>query len=163
MLLYKHSLTYKFYKDNRMVTTNNITSMPCNLTQTVLEPKWLPSFNLTGAIFSSRVFIFTDIDNKSITDHNETADQFNIFFANIGAKLSSGNDRHNEDKSFSDFLNNPTENRFNFSLVNESEDLMSINKLKNKKSSGVDEISNKLLKAIGPELSKPLTIIINQF
>ena len=39
---------------------------------------------------------------------------------------------------------------------------MIINKLKNKNSSGVDEISNKLLKAIGPELSKPLTIIINQ-
>ena len=27
------------------------------------------------------------IDNKSITDHKEIADQFNIFFANIGAKL----------------------------------------------------------------------------
>ena len=37
-----------------------------------------------------------------------------------------------------------------------------INKLKNKNSSGNDEISNKLLKAIGNELSKPLTIIINQ-
>ena len=102
------------------------------------------------------------IDNKSITDHKEIADQFNIFFANIGAKLSSGNDRHKEDKSFSDYLNNPTENRFNFSVINESEVLMTINKLKIKNSSGVDEISNKLLKAIGTELSKPLTIIINQ-
>ena len=102
------------------------------------------------------------IDNKSITDHKEIADQFNIFFANIGAKLSSGNDRHNEDKSFSDYLNNPTENRFNFSVINVSEVLMIINKLKNKNSSGVDEISNKLLKSIGTELSKPLTIIINQ-
>ena len=102
------------------------------------------------------------IDNKSITDHKEIADQFNIFFANIGAKLSSGNDRHNEDKSFSNYLNNPTENRFNFSVINVSEVLMIINKLKNKNSSGVDEISNKLLKSIGTELSKPLTIIINQ-
>ena len=102
------------------------------------------------------------IDNKSITDHKEIADQFNIFFANIGAKLSSGNDWHNEDKSFSDYLNNPTENRFNFSVINVSEVLMIINKLKNKNLSGVDEISNKLLKAIGTELAKPLTIIINQ-
>ena len=39
---------------------------------------------------------------------------------------------------------------------------MTINKLKNKNLSGVDEISNKLLKAIGTELSKLLTIIINQ-
>ena len=62
------------------------------------------------------------IDNKSIMDHKEIADQFNIFFfANIGAKLSSGNDRHNEDNFFSDYLNNPTENRFNFSAINESD------------------------------------------
>ena len=39
---------------------------------------------------------------------------------------------------------------------------MTINKLKNRNSSGVDEISNKLLKAIGTELSKPLTIILYQ-
>ena len=39
---------------------------------------------------------------------------------------------------------------------------MIINKLKNKNSSRVDEISNKLLQSIGTELSKPLTIIINQ-
>ena len=59
------------------------------------------------------------IDNKSVTDHKEIADKFNIFFANIGAKLSSGNDRHNNDKSFSDYLSNPTEHRFHFSVINE--------------------------------------------
>ena len=79
-----------------------------------------------------------------------------------GAKLSSANDRHNNDKSFSDYLSNPTEHRFHFSVNNESDVLTTINKLKNKNSSGVDEISNKLLKAIGTELSKPLTIIVNQ-
>ena len=102
------------------------------------------------------------IDNKSVTDHKEIADKFNILFANIGAKLSFGNDRHNNDKSFSDYLSNPTEHRFHFSVINESDVLTTINKLKNKNSSGVDEISNKLLKAIGTELSKPLTIIVNQ-
>ena len=50
---------------------------------------------------------------------------------------------------FSDYLNNPTEHRFNFSVINESDVLTTIEKLKNKNSSGVDEISNKLLKAIG--------------
>ena len=40
---------------------------------------------------------------------------------------------------------------------------MTINKLKNKNSSGVDEISNQPLEAIGMELSKPLTIIVNQW
>ena len=81
------------------------------------------------------------IDNKSITDHKEIADKFNIFFANkiIGAKLSSGNDRHNNDKSFSDYPINPTEHRFHFSVNNESDVLKTINKLKNKSLSGVDD------------------------
>ena len=85
-----------------------------------------------------------------------------MFFANIGAKLSSDNDRHNNDKSFSDYLSNKTEHRFHFSVINESDVLTTINKLKNKNSSRVDEISNKLLKVIGTKLSKPLTIIVNQ-
>ena len=71
-------------------------------------------------------------------------------------------DRHNNDKSFSDYLSNPTEHRLNFSVINESDVLTTINKLKNQNSSGVDEISNKLREAIGMELSKPLTIIVNQ-
>ena len=46
--------------------------------------------------------------------------------------------------------------------ITESETLSIINKLKNKNSSGKDEISNKLLKSIKDEIAKPLTIIINQ-
>ena len=99
---------------------------------------------------------------KIITDHKKITKQFNNSFSNIDAELSSGNDPHNEDISFSDYLNNPTEHSFNFSVINESEVLATINKLKKKILSGVSDISNKLLKAIGTELSKPLTKIINQ-
>ena len=63
---------------------------------------------------------------------------------------------------FTDYLNNPTEHHFNFNTITESETLSIINKLKNKNSSGKDEISNKLLKSIKDEIAKPLTIIINQ-
>ena len=63
---------------------------------------------------------------------------------------------------FTDYLNNPTEHRFNFNTITESETLSIINKLKSKNSSGKDEISNKLLKSIKDEIAKPLTIIINQ-
>ena len=38
------------------------------------------------------------IDNKSVTYDKKIPDKLNIFFANIGAKLSSGNDRHNDDQ-----------------------------------------------------------------
>ena len=63
---------------------------------------------------------------------------------------------------FTDYLNNPTVHHFNFNTITESETLSIINKLKNKNSSGKDEISNKLLKSIKDEIAKPLTIIINQ-
>ena len=102
------------------------------------------------------------MDQKVIADHKEISDNFKVFFANVGAKLSACSNQCNCAQSYSDYLNNPTPHRFTFSTINESYILSIINKLKNKNSSGNDEISNKLLKAIGNELSKPLTIIINK-
>ena len=64
--------------------------------------------------------------------------------------------------AFTDYLDDPTEHRFNFSKVTENEIVVIINNLKSKNFSGKDEISNKLLKSIKGEISKPLTIIINQ-
>ena len=64
--------------------------------------------------------------------------------------------------TFTDYLINPTEHRFNFSKIKERETLTIISNLKSKNSSGKDEISNKVLKSIKYEISKPLTIIINQ-
>ena len=55
----------------------------------------------------------------------------------------------------------PTNLNFNFNLTTENEILKIINKLKNKNSSGVDEISNKLLKTIKHEIKEPLSVIIN--
>ena len=46
--------------------------------------------------------------------------------------------------------------------ITENKIVVIINNLKSKNSSGKDEISNKLLKSIKGEISKPLTIIINQ-
>ena len=59
-------------------------------------------------------------------------------------------------------IDDPTEHRFNFNKVTENEIVVIINNLKSKNSSGKDDISNKLLKSIKGEISKPLTIIINQ-
>ena len=102
------------------------------------------------------------VNNKTITDHKEIADQFNIFFSNIGSTLSEAIKLDDSTLAFTDYLNNPTEHRFNFSKITEKETLTIINNLKSKNSSGKDEISNKLLKSIKCEISKPLTIIINQ-
>ena len=55
-----------------------------------------------------------------------------FFFANIGAKLSAGNNQSNCAQSCSDYLNNPTPHRVTLSTMNESYILSIINKLKNK-------------------------------
>ena len=102
------------------------------------------------------------VNNRSIADQKEIADQFNIFFSNIGSTLSDSIEIADSTLDFTDYLNNPTEHHFNFNTITESETLSIINKLKNKNSSGKDEISNKLLKSIKDEIAKPLTIIINQ-
>ena len=97
-----------------------------------------------------------------MADHKEFADQFNIFLSNIGSTLSDSIEIDDITLDFTDYLNNPTEHHFNFNTITESETLSIINKLKIKKSSGKDEISNNLLKSITDEIAKPLTIIINQ-
>ena len=102
------------------------------------------------------------VNNRSIADQKEIADQFNIFFSNIGSTLSDSIEIDDSTLDFTDYLNNPTQHHFNFNTITESETLSIINKLKNKNSSGKDEISNKLLKSIKDEIAKPLTIIINQ-
>ena len=102
------------------------------------------------------------VNNRSIADHNEIADQFNVFFSNIGSTLSDSIEIDDSTLDFTDYLNNPTEHHFNFNTITESETLSIINKLKSKNSSGKDEISNKLLKSIKDAIAESLTIIINK-
>ena len=65
------------------------------------------------------------VNNKTITDHKEIADQFNIFFSNIGSTLSEAIKLDDSTLAFTDYLNNPTEHRFNFSKITEKETLKS--------------------------------------
>ena len=59
------------------------------------------------------------VNNKTITDHKEFANQFNIFFSNIGSTLSEAIKLDDSTLAFTDYLNNPTEHRFNFSKITE--------------------------------------------
>ena len=52
--------------------------------------------------------------------------------------------------------------RFHFKCITDNDTRLAIDKLENKSSSGHDGISNKLLKVLKFELSKSLTLIINQ-
>ena len=88
--------------------------------------------------------------------------QFNIFFSNIGSNLSASIELDHNTLTFTYYLDDPTEHRFNFSKVTENEIVVIINNFKSKNSSGKDGISNKLLKCIKGQVSNPLTFIINQ-
>ena len=67
------------------------------------------------------------INNRSIADHKEIADQFNILFSNIGSTLSGSIKIDDNTLDVTDYLNNPTEHRFNFYVITESETLSIIN------------------------------------
>ena len=102
------------------------------------------------------------INNLSVEDPQEIANHFNRFFIDVGSDLSNKIVVDNASSKFTDYLTHPTNLNFNFNLTTEIEILTIINKFKNKNSSGVDEISNKLLKAIKHEIKEPLSVIINQ-
>ena len=84
------------------------------------------------------------VNSRSIADHKEIANQFNILFSNIGSTLSDSIKIDDSTLDFTYYLINPTEHHFNFNTITESKTLSIINKLKSKSSSGKDEIiSNK--------------------
>ena len=68
----------------------------------------------------------------------------------------------NSDRSFDTYLPKPLDSVFQFQNITEHTTLSIIKRLKNKDSSGIDGISNNLIKHIHLEIAKPLTLIINQ-
>ena len=84
------------------------------------------------------------VNNRTVTDHKKSADEFNIFSSNIGSTLSASIKLDDSTIAFTDYLDNPTEHRFSFSKITESETLTIIHNLKSKNSSGNDEISTKV-------------------
>ena len=101
--------------------------------------------------------------NKTITDAIEIANSFNEYFANIGPNLSKKIDPPvNSTTTYKSYLTDPTDFRFQFRRISELEVRTAIDNLENKTSCGCDGISNKLLKLIKNEISKPITLIVNQ-
>ena len=65
-------------------------------------------------------------------------------------------------KTYKSFLNEPSTNEFTCNQITEVDELNIIDKLPSKASSGVDGISPILLKHIKNEISRPVTLILNQ-
>ena len=104
-------------------------------------------------------------NDETLTDNEEIADCFNSYFANIGVQLSSSFEESDRIPSFETYLGDDNVNpdlSFHFTPVTEDLVLTLISNLQNKTSSGMDGISNKLLKRIKHIIVQPLTLIINQ-
>ena len=100
------------------------------------------------------------IENGEIIKGNlNIAEGFNKFFAEIGSNLSSK--IKDNDKAFQAYLNDPIEESFVFQKVT-PESIFEVGKsLKPKSSSGIDNISSKLLKDILSLTNIPLYHVFN--
>ena len=104
---------------------------------------------------------FFNIDGELVSHKETIANKFNSYFTNIGPELAS-KIKTNDDKTFKDYLNTPCEHRFQFTPVTEHEVTRIIDMLKPKSSHGFDGLSVKLLKLILKDISKSVTLVINQ-
>ena len=84
---------------------------------------------------------------------------FNNYFRSIGPSLTNKFDQNN---NYLKYLDDAPICRLYFEPVEEHYIIKIIDKLKNKKSSGIDGISNSLIKPSKNVLVKPLAIMINQ-
>ena len=105
--------------------------------------------------------------NNGITLSNleEIVNAFNVYFANIGEKLASEIEENiNNTADYTNYISMlpSVETRFEFKCITDNDARLAIDKLENKSSSGRDGLVNKLLKLLKFELSKSLTLIINQ-
>ena len=102
-------------------------------------------------------------NGRTLSNSKEIANTFNLYFANIGANLASEIETQLDNTiDFSQYMGVPANTRLQFKCITETETLKAIDNLENKNRSGHDGISIKLLKLTKKELSKSLTLIINQ-
>ena len=88
-------------------------------------------------------------DDKELTNPTEIANAFNVYFANIGKNLAADIESSiSTDQSYTQYLLNPTKEKCIFRCATQDEVVKAINNLENKRSSGHDGISNKVLKSI---------------
>ena len=87
------------------------------------------------------------------------AEGFNKFFCEIGPKLSEKIPPSN--KSYKDFLNNHVEENFVFKNLNVTDINEKGAQIKSKSSSGIDNISSKLLKQVLPVIAEPVVHVFN--
>ena len=95
------------------------------------------------------------------SDKELIANTFNEYFTQIGPRLAANIDVANK-RSYESYLGNPCEVEFNFTRTTSEGIMEIISKMKPKSSSGLDNISCRLMKDISDIFATPLTLLINQ-
>lgn len=98
-------------------------------------------------------------ENVLITDPSRVANTLNNYFATVG-ETTDNNQTDTLSQHYA--VLHPTTNTMFLSQVNTNEIHKSIKTLKNKNSSGIDELPPSLLKRCADELASPFTTLINQ-
>ena len=93
-----------------------------------------------------------------ITDDKDIANEFNNFFCKIGPQLAENIPRSDLDPLY---YVTPEKNVFEFRNVTSAELVSVLKKMKVSKSSGLDKIFSKLLKAAGNSIIESLTHLFN--
>ena len=101
------------------------------------------------------------INGQDCKDKQIIAGQFNSFFATIG-ELNERNIHKHNGSNFRDYLTSQFNCRFAFHSIDNTETLRIIKNIKTSHSRGHDGISSELLKLIAGDISKCITLIINQ-
>ena len=98
-------------------------------------------------------------NGKIISDHKVIADAFNDYFIGIGAQdteTPQGNSH------YSDYLSNKPNCNLQFHPITNCDVAEIIGNLKPKTSTGIDNVSSKLLRQTKDSITESLTIIVNQ-
>ena len=101
------------------------------------------------------------INGQDCSNTQVIAEHFNTFFATSGAQ-NEAHIRTHQGSHFRDYLTRHTEARFAFHEIHNYETIRIIKNIKLSSSNGHDGISSELLKLISDDISKCITLIINQ-
>ena len=102
---------------------------------------------------------FKDDHGNVFTSPEDIANQFNDFFVNVGPKFAS--DIPNTQTKYYDYLRDPKKSSMYMKPIIEKDVIKIIDKFKQNKSAGNDNIGNHIIKKLANEIAHPLTCIFN--
>ena len=104
--------------------------------------------------------MYNEKKNQTITDPKSIAEESNNYFSTIADSILLER-KYEGNKSFKDYLKNPSQNSLVLDPVSEDEIIINICNLKQNKASGPYSIPTNILHIIRHNISNPLSKIIN--